>query len=90
MTRHLRCLAVKLRLMKSRDVNRRIESLGGIETRQRGSHRRYAVVYTDKSGNERTAFTTVQQHKGQEIPLGTLRAIQRDLEPAFGEGWLLG
>ncbi|AEN79923.1 HicA-like toxin [Mycobacterium phage Purgamenstris] len=71
-------------------MNRRIESLGGVQTRQRGSHRRYAVTYTDEMGIVRSAFTTVQQHKSQEIPLGTLRAIQRDLEPAFGKGWLLG
>ncbi|TXI37823.1 MAG: hypothetical protein E6Q56_09880 [Mycobacterium sp.] len=33
---------------------------------------------------------TVQQHKSQDIPLGTLKSIQRDMTPAFGEGWLLG
>lgn len=76
--------------MKSRDVNLRIESLGGYETRQRGSHRRYAATYTDPEGVERTAFTTVQQHRSQDIPLGTLKSIQRDMTPAFGEGWLLG
>lgn len=75
--------------MKAREVNQRIESLGGYVTRQRGSHRRYAAAYSDQ-GVERTAFTTVQQHKSQDIPLGTLRAIQRDMTPAFGEGWLLG
>jgi len=31
--------------------------------------------------------TTVPQHAG-DIPSGTLRAIERDLEPAFGKGWL--
>ena len=75
--------------MKSRDVNRKIESLGGYETRQRGSHRRYEVTYTVE-GVEHAASTTVQQHKGKDIPNGTLRAIQRDLAPAFGERWLLG
>ena len=75
--------------MKSREVNQRIEALGGHETRQRGSHRRYAAAYTDPEGVERTAFTTVQQHKSQDIPLGTLKSIQRDMTPAFGEGWLL-
>lgn len=74
--------------MKSREVNRRIEALGGGMTRQRGSHRRYAATYTDATGVERTAFTTVQQHQSRDIPLGTLRSIERDLVPAFGEGWL--
>jgi len=29
----------------------------------------------------------VAQHTG-DIPVGALRAIERDLEPAFGKGWL--
>ena len=32
--------------MKAREVNKRIESLGGIVTRRRGSHRRYTVTVT--------------------------------------------
>lgn len=75
--------------MKSREVNKRIEERGGYETRQRGSHRRYAARYVDMGGVERTAFTTVQQHASRDIPMGTLRAIQRDLESAFGQRWLL-
>lgn len=55
-------------------------------TRQTGSHRRYSVVGTSAGGN-RTWFTTVPQHTG-DIPAGTLRAIERDLEDAFGKGWL--
>jgi predicted RNA binding protein YcfA (HicA-like mRNA interferase family) len=73
--------------MKARDVNRRIERLGGAMTRQVGSHRRYAVSYTDAEGKRQTVATTVAQHAG-DIPIGTLRAIERDLEPAFGKGWL--
>lgn len=57
-------------------------------SRQAGSHRRYLVTYTDpETGEEATAFTTVAQHTG-DIPAGTLRAIERDLEVAFGKGWL--
>jgi predicted RNA binding protein YcfA (HicA-like mRNA interferase family) len=57
-------------------------------SRQTGSHLRYAVTYTDPAtGAEVTAFTTVAQHPG-DIPAGTLRAIERDLEVAFGKGWL--
>lgn len=74
--------------MKSREVNRRIERLGGVFLRQTGSHRRYAARYTDAQGSEATAFTTVPQHAGDDIPVGTLKSIQRALAPAFGEGWL--
>jgi predicted RNA binding protein YcfA (HicA-like mRNA interferase family) len=31
---------------------------------------------------------TVPIHKGEDIPRGTLRAIERDLEPCLGKGWL--
>lgn len=74
--------------MKSREVNARIEALGGKLTRQRGSHRRYEVTYTDEDGEQRTVYTTVQQHAARDIPTGTLAAIQRDLAPAFGRRWL--
>jgi len=73
--------------VKAREVNRWIERLGGQMVRQVGSHRRYAVTYSDPAGAEATAFTTVAQHPG-DIPTGTLRAIERDLEVAFGKGWL--
>ena len=74
-------------MMKAREVNRRIQRLGGIAVRQVGSHRRYVVSYTNEAGQEMTLATTVAQHGG-DIPAGTLRAIERDLEPAFGKGWL--
>jgi predicted RNA binding protein YcfA (HicA-like mRNA interferase family) len=68
-------------------VNRRIERLGGVMVRQAGSHRRYVVTYTDESGARVTVATTVAQHAG-DVPAGTLRAIERDLEPGLGKGWL--
>ena len=55
--------------------------------RQVGSHRRYVVTYADAAGREATVATTVPKHAG-DIPAGTLRAIERDLEPAWGRGWL--
>jgi predicted RNA binding protein YcfA (HicA-like mRNA interferase family) len=73
--------------MRAREVNRRIERMGGIMARQVGSHRRYVVTHTDAAGKETTVATTVAQHSG-DIPAGTLRAIERDLEPALGKGWL--
>ncbi len=74
-------------MVRAREVNRRIERLGGKMVRQVGSHRRYVVTYTDSAGREATVATTVAQHPG-DVPAGTLRAIERDLEPAFGKGWL--
>jgi len=71
--------------MRAKEVNRRIERLGGVMTRQVGSHRRYAVSYTAPGSELATVVTTVAQHPG-DIPTGTLRAIERDLEPAFGKG----
>jgi predicted RNA binding protein YcfA (HicA-like mRNA interferase family) len=55
--------------------------------RQVGSHRRYAVAYTDDAGVRATVATTVAQHAG-DVPAGMLRAIERDLEPALGKGRL--
>lgn len=74
-------------MVRAREVNRRIERLGGVMARQLGSHRRYVVTYIDAGGRQTTVMTTVAQHAG-DIPAGPLRAIERDLEPAFGKGWL--
>jgi predicted RNA binding protein YcfA (HicA-like mRNA interferase family) len=74
--------------MRARDVNRRIERLGGLAVRQRGSHRRYQAARTLGDGTVLSAVTTVAQHSG-DIPNGTLRQIEKDLAPVFGEGWLL-
>jgi len=73
--------------VRAREVNRRIERLGGLMARQVGSHRRYVITYAVAGGSEAKAATTVPQHQG-DIPAGTLRAIERDLEPALGRGWL--
>lgn len=81
------CLVARYSVVRAREVSRRIERLGGVMARQVGSHRRYLVRYTDAAGKQVTVATTVPQHKG-DIPIGTLRAIERDLEPAFGRGWL--
>ena len=70
-------------VVRAREVSRRIERLGGVMVRQVGSHRRYVVTYTNDAGTR----VTVAQHAG-DVPAGTLRAIERDLEPALGKGWL--
>ncbi|MCA1845108.1 MAG: type II toxin-antitoxin system HicA family toxin [Actinobacteria bacterium] len=48
--------------------------------RQRGSH----VIVRCPGGCQ----TVVPVHAGEDIPTGTLRAIERALEPCLGEGWL--
>nr|WP_076389166.1 type II toxin-antitoxin system HicA family toxin [Vaginimicrobium propionicum] len=70
--------------MRAREVTKRIEELGGIFVRQVGSHRRYNA----RTREGERVFTTVPMHNG-DIPLGTLRAIEKDLAPAFGKGWLV-
>jgi predicted RNA binding protein YcfA (HicA-like mRNA interferase family) len=74
--------------MRSSEVNRRIEKLGGEPVRQVGSHRRFKATATRPDGTTTTVFTSVQQHAG-DIPIGTLKQIEKDLEPAFGRKWLL-
>ena len=50
--------------------------------RQSGSHRLYKVMC-----DGRPITVVVAQHGG-DIPPGTLRSIERDLEPVFGRKWL--
>ncbi len=64
--------------MTPREVTRIIERNGGVLLRQRGSHRQYEARATRADGTEVTG----------DIRPGTLHAIERDLEPAFGKGWL--
>ena len=47
--------------------------------RQRGSHVRIRCEDCE---------TTVPVHAGEDLPPGTLRAIERDLEPCLGRKWL--
>jgi predicted RNA binding protein YcfA (HicA-like mRNA interferase family) len=69
--------------VKPREVCRRIERLGGYYVTTKGSHREYAVLY----GQDGRVRTWVPMHSGDVLP-GTLRKIERDLEPALGKGWL--
>lgn len=64
-------------------MNRRIEKLGGWALRQRGSHR-----YFIAQAGEVTCHTAVPQRQHGDIPIGTLRKIEKDLEAVFGKGWL--
>lgn len=65
--------------MTGSEAVKAIKARGGIVVRQRGSHVRM------RAGK---CFTTVPVHAGRDLPPGTLRAIERDLEPCLGKGWL--
>jgi predicted RNA binding protein YcfA (HicA-like mRNA interferase family) len=67
--------------MKGTEVVSEIKSRGGAIVRQKGSHVR---VHCACGKNH----STVPVHKGKDLPIGTLRSIERDLAPCFGEGWL--
>jgi predicted RNA binding protein YcfA (HicA-like mRNA interferase family) len=73
--------------MNARQVRRRIERLGGVMIRQRGSHRLYRAAAATSDGGRVTASTVVPSHPG-DLPAGTVRAIEKDLIPVHGEGWL--
>jgi predicted RNA binding protein YcfA (HicA-like mRNA interferase family) len=65
--------------MTGRRVLRRLRQLGCEVLRQRGSHVRIRCEDCE---------TTVPMHAGEDLPPGTLRAIERDLEPCLGRKWL--
>ena len=65
--------------MTGKELLGRLRRLGCEEVRQKGSHVR---VECGK------CVTTVPVHAGRDLPPGTLRAIERDLEPCPGKGWL--
>ena len=58
---------------------RRLRKLGCVEVRRKGSHVRVECG---------RCATTVPVHAGKDLPPGTPRAIERDLEPCLGKGWL--
>ena len=61
----------KLPVLKPREVVARLEVLGFIQVRQRGSHRQFR--HADGRG------TTVPFHKGRDISPILLRQIARDI-----------
>lgn len=65
--------------MTSQELRRILKRFGCVEVRQRGSH----LVL--RCGN---CQTVVPVHRGEDIPRGTLRGIERDLEACLGKGWL--
>jgi predicted RNA binding protein YcfA (HicA-like mRNA interferase family) len=60
-------------------VLRRLKAFDCEVVRRRGSHVRIRCLECE---------TTVPVHAGEDLPPGTLRAIERDLEPCLGRKWL--
>jgi predicted RNA binding protein YcfA (HicA-like mRNA interferase family) len=65
--------------MTARLLVKKMKSLGCAELRQRGSH----IIMRHPDGCQ----TVVAMHSG-DMPVGTLRAIERHMEPCLGKGWL--
>ena len=63
----------------ARELRRVLKRRGCDEVRQVGSH------LSIRCGE---CVTTIAVHTG-DIPTGTLRKIERDLEPCLGKGWML-
>lgn len=64
--------------MRVRDLLRLLRVRGCQQIRQRGSHRIW------RCGK---CSTTVPGNDNETIPIGTLRSIQRHLEPCLGNRW---
>jgi len=65
--------------MRARELLALLRDLGCIEVRQKGSHIRV------RCGK---CFTTVPNHPSEDIGIGLLKQIEKDLEPCLGRGWL--
>lgn len=65
--------------MTGSQLLRVLRALGCTEVRRRGSHVRVRCS---------ECYTTVPVHAGEDLGPGLLRAIERDLEPCLGKGWL--
>jgi predicted RNA binding protein YcfA (HicA-like mRNA interferase family) len=77
------------RTLTAREVVGRIKTRGGYHIRTKGSHATYEVIKLSGQGEVIVrARAQVPVHAG-DVPPGTLRAIQRQLEPVLGEGWLI-
>ncbi|HEX6221185.1 MAG TPA: type II toxin-antitoxin system HicA family toxin [Acidimicrobiia bacterium] len=64
--------------MTAAELARRLRRLGVTYREARGSHRLYRIG---------ECTTILPMHTG-DLPKGTLREIERDLEPCLGKKWL--
>jgi predicted RNA binding protein YcfA (HicA-like mRNA interferase family) len=65
--------------VRARKLLRLLKDLGCVEVRQKGSH---IIV---RCG---ACTSVVPAHAGEDLKVGTLRAIERQLEPCLGKGWM--
>ena len=65
--------------MTAKALRRLLRERGCVEVRQKGSHIRIQCG---------ACVTTVSVHAGEDIGVGLLRKIERDLESCLGKGWL--
>ena len=65
--------------MKPRELLKILRAHDCVEARQSGSH---IIIRCGE------CTTVVAFHAGKDIAKGTLRAIQKQLEPCLGRGWL--
>jgi predicted RNA binding protein YcfA (HicA-like mRNA interferase family) len=63
---------------KAKDLNRALQKRGAVAVRQKGSHRLFRFE---------NCQSVVPQHNG-DVPVGTVKSIEKDFEPVFGKGWL--
>lgn len=66
--------------MTGREVLKVVLRRGCENLRQRGTH----VIVCCPGGCQ----SVIPVHGGQDIPVGTLRSIERVLEPCLGKRWL--
>ena len=65
--------------MTGKDLLKLLRRSGCVELRHKGSH---VMVQCG------TCLTVVPVHAGEDLGPGLLRAIERDIEPCLGAGWL--
>ncbi len=65
--------------MKARKLLQILKAQGCIKVRQKGSHIRVRCKH---------CLSTVPNHNAEDLKFGTLKQIQKDLEPCLGRGWL--
>lgn len=69
---------VSARQWRAQEVTKVLRKRGAHEVRVKGSH----AVWRYEN-----CQTVVPMHRG-DMPVGTVRAIERDMEAVFGKGWL--
>jgi predicted RNA binding protein YcfA (HicA-like mRNA interferase family) len=69
--------------MKVRDLVKRIKKLGGAQARRGSSGH---AVFVCSCGKHKTSIQV--QRMDLQLPLGTLRHIQKDLAGCWGSDWM--